>query len=104
MTRLDKLIVAVVVIGLALSIALLLAGCGAPGGPAPEPRIVTQEVKVAVPTRCTADPGPDPAYADDNPALAAAADLYERVKLLLEGRAQRQARELELKAANSACR
>lgn len=71
---------------------------------APEPTIVTQRVEIPVAVPCAADPGPDPAYADANPALQAAADLYDRVRLLLAGRDQRQARELELKAAVAGCR
>lgn len=102
MSRIEKILAGLVLAGLVACIVLLLAGC-APG-PRPVPAIVTQRVEVPIATRCAADPGPDPAYADSNPALTAAVDLYERVKLLLEGRAQRQAREFELKAATAACR
>jgi len=78
----------------------LLAGCAT----APEPRIITREVKVPVAVACAADPGPAPAYADSDAALLQAPDLFARVRLLMAGRAQRIAREIELLAANSGCR
>lgn len=76
-------------------LALGLSGCGATSG---------LVVKVPVPVPCAIDPGPDPKYVDEDEALRNAPDLFERVKLLLAGRQQRQDRERELKAANSGCR
>lgn len=70
----------------------------------PEPHIVLRDVPIAVAVKCAADPGEAPQYADSDEALKAAPDIFTRVKLLLAGRAQRIARELELTAANSACR
>lgn len=71
---------------------------------APEPRIVTREVKVPVAVPCAVDPGPDPAFSDTPEALRAALDIYELVRLLLAGRLQRDARIVELKAASAGCR
>lgn len=84
----------------AACVALTLAACGTT---APEPRVVTQTVRVPVPVPCATRPGPDPAYVDTDDAIRSAPGLFERVKLLLAGREQRQAREAELKAANAAC-
>ena len=86
--------------GIALGAALCLTACATTS----EPRIEVREVKVPVSVPCAADPGPDPAYSDTAEALRAARDTFERVKLLLAGRAQRDARLAELKAANAACR
>lgn len=70
----------------------------------PEPRIEVRTVNVPVAVKCGTDPGPRPAYADTDTALRAAADIFESVKLLLAGRAQRMAREAELEAAGAGCR
>jgi hypothetical protein len=85
---------------LCIALALCVASCAAAG----EPRIVTKEVSVPVAVKCSADPGPAPAYVDTAEALKAAPDVFERVKLLLAGRLQRMAREAELVAANAGCR
>lgn len=69
-----------------------------------EPRIITKEVKVPVPVACAVSPGPDPAFSDTPEALRAAADIFEQAKLLLAGRAQRDGRIAELKAAVAGCR
>ncbi|MBL8773343.1 MAG: hypothetical protein JNK30_18310 [Phenylobacterium sp.] len=82
-----------------LALIPVLASCAS----APAPRIEYREVKVAVPVKCAADPGPSPAYSDTPEALRAAGDMLEKVKLLLAGRKQRDARILELEAASSAC-
>ncbi|HEV2362687.1 MAG TPA: hypothetical protein VGS12_00665 [Caulobacteraceae bacterium] len=84
---------------LCVASAAFLAACQT----APAPVIVTKDVNLPVAAPCAADPGPDPIYVDTASALAAAADLFERVKLLLAGREQRIAREGELKAALSGC-
>ncbi|HEV2365065.1 MAG TPA: hypothetical protein VGS12_12810 [Caulobacteraceae bacterium] len=82
----------------ALALAGLLGGCQTAG-----PQVVARDVKIPVAVSCAADPGPDPAYVDTPSALGSAADLFERVKLLLAGRDQRIEREGELKAALSGC-
>ncbi len=85
--------------------ALMLAGC-AGKTPPPEPIIQTIEVKVPVAVPCDAADkiGAAPAYPDSDGALAAAADLYERVQRLLAGRTLRITREAALEAALNACR
>lgn len=83
-----------------LAAALLLTACAHTS----EPVIRTVEVRVPVAVRCGSDPGPDPAFSDTPEALRGAADIWERVKLLLAGRAQRDARLIELKAASAGCR
>lgn len=80
--------------------ALALAACSTAG----EPRIVTKEVTVPIAVKCADDAGPTPAFADTREALEAAKDIFARVKLLLAGRAQRDARIAELTAANAGCR
>jgi hypothetical protein len=86
--------------------AMSLAACETPGAarPEPEPRIVTVEVPVPVPVKCTPDVGPDPVYPDTDEAIAAAPNLFERVKLVVAGRLMRIARERELSAALRECR
>lgn len=82
---------------------LLTAGsCATTQGP--EPKVVVQTAEIPVAIACAADPGPDPAYADSAAAIAAAADVFRRVQLLLAGRAQRDARLAELTAAGAGCR
>ena len=74
----------------------------------PEPIIKTVEVKVPVDDPACArealeELGPAPAYPDDALALKAAADLFERVKLLLAARELRTVREAQLHGAIIAC-
>jgi hypothetical protein len=69
----------------------------------PAPQIVTKTVQVAVPVACKPAIGPAPAYPDTDAALKAAPDVYQRVKLLVAGRLERIAREMELTAALGAC-
>ena len=69
----------------------------------PTPQIVTKTVQVAVPVACRPAIGAAPAYPDTDPALKAAPDVYQRVRLLVAGRLERVAREAELTAALSAC-
>lgn len=83
-----------------LSASLFLTACAS----TPEPRIVTKEVRVPIAIKCAADPGADPQFSDTPDALKAAADIFVRVQLLLAGRAQRDGRLAELKAANAGCR
>jgi len=82
-----------------LALFLTCAACATTS----EPRIITKEVRVPVPVACAASPGPDPAFSDTPEALRAAADVFEQAKLLLAGRAQRDARLAELKAAVAGC-
>jgi len=82
----------------ALSLTLL-AGCATHG----ERRVDIQIVKVPTPVACAPDLGSEPAYPDTPEALSAAPDIFERVKLLLEGRIQRQQRLAVLGAALNAC-
>lgn len=78
----------------------LLAACGH----APAPRIETHTVtvQVPVPVPCAVDV-PDPIYSDTDEALRNAPDLFERVKLLLAGRVERDAHDQTEKAARAAC-
>lgn len=78
-----------------------LTSCATAGGPAP--KIVVQRVEVPVAVACAAPLPPEPAYADTGPALKAAPDLFEQVKLLLAGRLQRIAYAGELKASRAGC-
>lgn len=84
----------------AAAVSLLLTACAT----TPEPRIEIREVKVPIAVKCAVDPGPESPFSDTPEALRSAGDLFEKVKLLLAGRAQRDARLVELKAANAGCR
>jgi len=83
-------------------LALLLIGCATP--PTPPVRVVTQEVKVAVPVPCAPRLGPEPDYPDTEAALLAAPNIFERVKLLVAGRLLRIQRDAEKTAALNECR
>lgn len=87
----------------ALLLLILVAGCSAT--PPPEPIVRTVEVKVPVPQPCKAlgELGAEPVYPDSDAALVAAPDLFERVKLLLQGRLLRQARLTQYQAAGASC-
>jgi len=66
-----------------LAVLLILTGCGTP----PEPKIVTQTVKVEVPVPCKPDLGQRPALMTKdqiNAALVAAPNFDERVRLLTD--------------------
>jgi hypothetical protein len=78
----------------------LLAACAT--RPA-EPILKTVEVKVPVPVTCPDRRAPQPAYPDTAEALAAAPDLFERVKLLLAGRGLREERLKEDEGQVRAC-
>lgn len=83
---------------------LLLAGCFF----TQEPEIRTVEVRVPIDDPACARAalerlGGAAAYPDTPTAIAGAGDIFERVKLLLAGRALRDAREAALSAALEAC-
>lgn len=85
-----------------LAALLALSACATDGCPPPVTRIVTQEVRTAVPTPCHPTLTPEPQYADRAPAVAsmgvAAAAREWRI-----GREQRDARIAELAGALAAC-
>lgn len=87
-----------------LLLLILLTGCATTRTP-PEPVVRTVEVKVPVPTPCKAltELGTEPKYPDSDAALTGATDLFERVKLLLQGRLLRQARLGQYQAARNSC-
>lgn len=93
---------------LALLACLALAACAHGPTVPPEPVIRTVEVRVPVDDpacarEAVAELGGSPAYPDTDVALAAAPNLYERVKLLLAGKVLRIAREAQLTGALTAC-
>ena len=84
-----------------LLVCVSMAAC-APR-PAPQPIVRTVTVNVPVPIPCRPDVGPEPLYPDNPEALAAAADIFEAMKLRIAGRTERAAREAVLKAALAGC-
>lgn len=85
---------------------MLLGGCAAHvTAPPPLPVVRTVEVKtpVALPCPPLEELGAEPSYPDTTPALQNAADIFSRVKLLLQGRALRDARLRRYKAAKESC-
>jgi hypothetical protein len=68
-----------------------------------EPILKTVEVKVPVAVSCPDKRAPAPTYPDTAEALAAAPDLFERVKLLLAGRTLRAERLKEDDGQIAAC-
>lgn len=81
-------------------LALLTLGACASAPPRVDVRTVTVQVPVAVP--CVVDV-PAPVYSDTDEALLAAPDLFERVKMLLAGRVERDAHAEVMTAARAAC-
>jgi hypothetical protein len=79
---------------------LILTGCATTD---PEPRIETRIVEVPVATPCAVTIPDEPAYSDTRAALDAAPGVFEKVKLLLIGREQREAYKNEVKAALVGC-
>jgi len=105
-SRLSFQHLALVFLGIAAAFAL--AGCATTQAPPPEPIVRMVEVKVPVddpacPRAAVAELGTAPAYPDTDGALRMAADLFERVKLLLAGRELREAREAALIGALAEC-
>jgi hypothetical protein len=97
-----KLFKALMVVFFALVVVWALTGCVTTQ---PTPRIQTVEVKVAVPVECKAlsDLGVTPEFPDTTDALSSAPDLFERVKLLVQGRLLRIARLAQFEAAKASC-
>ena len=91
---------------LAIPALLALAACSTTSTERPEAEIRTVEIKVPVVQPCPALEalGPSPDYPDSDAALAAATNLYERVKLLVAGRLLRITREANMAAIVQACR
>lgn len=79
---------------------LLLAGCATTDT---EPRIVTKIVEVPVAVRCALTIPDEPSYADSKAALDAAPGIFDKVRILLIGREQREAYKNEVKAALIGC-
>ena len=86
---------------LIVAAALALTACATTR--APEPRIVTQEVRIPVPTPCTPTVA-RPDFPDTHAALAAAPDVDRAIRLLGAGRALRDAYIAALEGALAACR
>jgi hypothetical protein len=87
-------------IGVAL---LLLAACAS--GPPAEPRVLTKEVKAAVPVSCVPKDFPSaPAYTDTADALKAAPDAAGRYQLLAANHPARVTREAILEVVVDGCR
>lgn len=82
-------------------VGLTVAGCAKP--PTPEPIVRTVEVRVPVAVACDPRVGPDPLYADNDQALAAATDVFEAMRLRIAGRLQRIARVDIMNAALAGC-
>lgn len=86
--------------GIAALTALALTACAT----ASEPQVRTVEVRVPVAVNCTSNIPGAVGYPDTDSALKGAANLAERVKLLLAGRAVRSAEIVELRASVAGCR
>lgn len=76
-----------------------LGGCA--HAPPPEPRIETVQVKVQVPVPCKAIVQVRQTYSDG--AAETLPDIYDQVKALLTGRAERKADVERLKGAVTGC-
>lgn len=84
--------------------AMALAACGTTNTPAPEARIVTQVVRVQVPTPCNVEEPAQPAYPDTAAALRAVPDVDRGTRLLLAGRELRTAYIAAVLGALRACK
>lgn len=84
---------------------VLLTGCAGAAKRAPEPIVVTKEVKVEVAVSCVpAKLGEPPTYVDSDEALRTAAGAEDRYQLLYAGRKQRVARSAEVEPIITTCR
>jgi len=86
---------------LAVALCGLLCSCAT----APVDHVVTQEVRIAIPTPCAADPGPEPVWWDDDAKIASVplGDIETVAKLMKAGQIQHREWEARLKAANAGC-
>lgn len=75
----------------------MLTACAAPA------RLDVQRVEVPVPVKCAAAKPAKPDLVDSGSALKAAPNLFEKSKLLLAGRAQRDGYIAELEASRAGC-
>lgn len=98
MTRLENVATAILASGLLLG-SLVLSGCAARLTPDPIVRVV--EVPKPVQQPCLARVAAKPRYADQD--AASQYDIYEQVRALLTGIAQRGAREQKLENAVVSC-
>lgn len=90
-------------LGVACTAALSLGACATTGA-VPEPRIITVEVAVPVPSPCVpATLAPEPEYPDTDLALLAAVDGPTRYALIAAGRLLRIARLNEVEPVVAAC-
>ncbi len=85
-----------------LASCALVSACGTTR--TPEPRVVYQEVRIAVPTPCNPSLRPEPAYPEGDAQLAAEPDVLAGVRDLRIGRELRIARIAEIMSALAACR
>lgn len=83
-----------------LSLALYACATTTP----PAPQIITQEVRIPIPTPCNPSLRPEPAYPDTDAALASATNALSATRDLLIGRRMRNDRINEIMAALAACR
>lgn len=85
--------------------ALLLGACAHGQRPPPEPVIRTIEVQVPVIVPCKALVELDDSlsYPDTPTALRAAPNIFERVRLILQGRELRAAQLQKYRAAKGSC-
>jgi len=81
---------------MAIAMSVTMSACAT----APEPRIVTKTVDIAVPVRC--DPQPRP-QKPDLPDYHSAPDIFEGVKALIARDKLHTAYEGELEAALAGC-
>lgn len=87
-----------------LLIVLIFVSACASGSP-PEPQIRTVEVSVPVQVPCEALKalGAEPDYPDTEEALLSAPNLFERVRLMAQGRLLKNARLAQYAAARASC-
>lgn len=88
-----------------LLLIILIAVSACAGSPSPEPQIRTVEVSVPVPIPCPAlaELGAEPDYPDTDAALENAPSLFERVRLMAQGRLLKNARLAQYVAARASC-
>lgn len=80
----------------------MLFGCAA--GPRPEAKVEVHESTIPVAVKCAVKAPEPPAFVDTPEAVAKAPDIFAVSKLRMQSLAQHIGYEVELVAANSACR